>query len=66
MKVEAKEVEKINVALNSIDGWKVDRFDFWESAKGDVMATIRLRYSPKEKRQDKENGSAALSVELTK
>lgn len=43
MKVEAKEVEKINRALQSISGWEVDRFDLWESASGDLMATIRLR-----------------------
>ena len=43
MKINAYEIEKIRTALESISGWKVDRFDIWESASGIPMVTVRLR-----------------------
>lgn len=60
MKVDAIEVEKINSALNSIEGWSVDRFDFWESAKGKLMATIRL------KRNEDIGGATLIGTTLIK
>lgn len=43
MKVEADDVNKINSAIQSIEGWEMDMQNFWESAKGELKATIRLK-----------------------
>ena len=42
MKVDIKEINKINGALENINGWKVQDFKIWETSSGKQMATIRL------------------------
>ena len=42
MKIPSEDVEKINNALNSIEGYSIDLINFWESKGGDIKVTIRL------------------------
>jgi len=47
MKIDTKEINKINEALDSIDGWEIEDFKVWQTQSGKDMATIRLRKSDK-------------------
>jgi len=62
MKIDVYEIEKVNNALNSISGWIVDKFNLWESAKGETMATVRLKYIG----NSGGNGSSSVSTVLKK
>ena len=53
MKIDTKEIEKINNALESIDGWKVEDFKIWEKKNGTGMATIRLTKGKEESNETK-------------
>ena len=49
MKIDTKEINKINEALEAIEGWSVEDFKMWDKKSGTHMATIRLKQSKKEK-----------------
>jgi len=42
MNVDMDEIIDIRNKLNSIENWKIEHFDMWESAKGQPKITIRL------------------------
>jgi Co/Zn/Cd efflux system component len=64
MKIDTKEIEKINESLDSIEGWKVKDFKIWETSDGTNMATIRLIKSKEEKKNAKPNGGMAMGVDI--
>lgn len=68
MKIDANEINKINEALESIEGWSVKDFKIWERKNGEGMATIRL-VNKKEKKTHKTeirtNGTNGMGINIT-
>jgi len=42
MKINAEEIDEIQDALDKIEGWELEVFNVWESAKGELKVSIRL------------------------
>jgi len=51
MKVDLKDIEHINKAMQNIDGWILKDCKFWETASGVSMATIRLEQIERKKQK---------------
>jgi hypothetical protein len=69
MKIDTKEINKINSAIDFIDGWEMEDFKVWQTKSGRDMATIRLKKSEIVKEDEEKvigtnNGTLGTTVNI--